>query len=846
MKSDDVIRLEAAVRSANPVPQSVDLVGSEESSAVMLLVREGRDPMASTHVPQQLQPAGAGWRRAWAFVAAFVVVLLGIGAATLLLRSSNGPVVEQPEGTVQMGPVTWTKADTGDASIPHVVALGSGFIGTRVRVGDGGTAIPEIVTSPDGTEWSPIASNPLAEDEQILWRDGGPPGAVGEVLDPDHAGIILTRDGSSFVRSDPRTAAGLPEGRLEYKDLAIGDPGIVVVYHQMGLDPVEGEFILFSDDGETWQVIPKPAETVFISELASTPFGILMTAEADSSDRPNPGMLTWILTHELAWEELPITDEFIAGMSTPVGWGGGIIVAGDTWDHGAEMGTARIWHSPDTLNWQELDAGPFEGLSPVTFVGAHSGLLALAGGMDGPTTVMFSTDAETWETWRASDVFGGEPRWGEAASSGDTIVAPSLGSEQHIELWVGTIEGVEVPEEWPPATVVAMPSETTTPSPSTTVAAASLADADLTTVAGNLWLLMPTQEDIDRIPDLRSHSRYWWDTASPWFVGVDEWWIAAQWGAGHMTMKDNVTPDAAFQFGVFETPEQAQAALDSIAAQRRFTDPSLAIATIDLPADLDGFGVVIDRMADQAYLESQEPESALLSMGGFDEVHIVAQRLDRVVAVSAVHGNEETGHDTVVELGSVVADRASRLSDLTANPPARPSREAQPLPWLIFSGAGPTFRDLGIPTSYEMDGWRAEPCSATTSRCIELSLDGIPIRGFGTSTTVLWDTFDPVLEIEAALEEWVTGIAIGRGDGLEIDTRHFRIGGAPAVRVFSISPVGDPDAMAAIDVYMLTGNPMTTFALYSWDEIGDGIDPEWVRAAVSVVDALLLEGQANA
>ncbi|MEN8234462.1 MAG: hypothetical protein ABFR89_06010 [Actinomycetota bacterium] len=840
MKSDDVTRLEAAVRSANPVPQPADLVGSEESSAVMLLVREGRDPMTSTHTPQQLHRSGVRWQRAWTFVAAFVVVLLGIGTATLLLRSSGGPVVEQPEGTVQMGPVTWLKADLGDAAIPHVVALGGGFIGTQV-----GPDTAEIVTSPDGIVWSSVENVPLSDSEELLWRAGGESGAVAEVLDPDHAGIILTRDGSSFVRSDPRTAPGLPQGQLELKSLAIGDPGIVAVYHEMGLDPVEGEFILFSGEGETWQIIPKPAEAIFISELASTPFGILLTAEADSPDRPNPGMLTWILTHDLVWEELPITDEFIAGMSEPVGWGGGIIVAGDTWDHTTEVGTARVWHSPDTLNWHEVDATPFTGLSPVTFVGAHSGIVALAGGVEGPTTVMFSTDAETWETWRASDVFGGEPRWGEVASSGDTIVAPGLGSGQHIELWVGTIEGVEVPEEWPPATYVTLPATTL---PTTTVAMpASLEDTDLATIANNLWLLMPTREEIADVTGMSEPAHLWWDTDSPWFVGMDEWWTAARWGAGHATMRGNVTPDVAFQFGVFETPEQAQAAVESISADRRFTNASLVAAPIDRAAEVGGFGVVLDRYADEAFVIEPEAEEDPLYVPfqGLDQTLLVAQRLDRVVVVTAMHSNDDLGQGEIVEVASVVADRASRFGELVENPTPRPSRDPQPLPWLVFSGAAPTFAELGIPTSYEMAGWSVEPCDGwMPGRCSLVRLNGRDVTGFDLNTEIPWGGFDRGLGPEEALETWITE-DVWNDDSAMTDFRRFTLGGAPAVRSYTELRTGDEFEGAIIEVYMLTGNPMTAFRLMSWEDAGEGIDPELIRGALPLIDALLLEAEAN-
>ncbi|MEA3511298.1 MAG: hypothetical protein U9R51_07680 [Actinomycetota bacterium] len=843
MKSDDVTRLEAAVRSANPAPRPVDLVDAPESSAVALLVRNGRDAMTSTHTSQQLQPAGVGWRRAWAFAAAFVVVLVGIGTALLLLRGGDdAPFVEQPASAVRMGPVTWTRADTGDTSIPHIVALGGGFIGTQV-----GPQGVEIVASPDGIVWSPISVAPLAEDEQVLWRDGGSWGAIGEVLAPDPIGVIFTPDGSSWIRSDPASFADLPSGERVVTGIAGSEAGLVIAYHLPEIEPPASEFLLSSTDGESWHSVDLPEEVVFMNNLAGTPFGSLMSAEADSPDRPNPGMLTWLSTDGAQWDEVTVTEDFIPGMSTPVGWGGGVILVGNTWDPAAGIGTSRIWHSTDARSWSEVDMAPFEGLTITSFIGSDGGILAIAQDAEGATVLLFSTDAAGWNRWSAADVFGsGDIRWGDAASNGNRLVVPTVGASQDTDLWVGVVEAAEAVPQPPraPSTPPATATPPTTAPPSTQ----SLAEMDLSTVADNLWLLVPTREETAEILGMSEHSVLWWDTDSPWFVGMDEWWTASRWGAGHVTMRDNVTPDVAFQVGVFETPEEAESVYNSLVTQRRFTDPSRVVATIDNVTEIDGFGVVLDRYADEAF--EIEPEAAddplYVPFHGLDQTLFVAQRLDRVITVVATHSNEDLGNEKIVEVGSLVADRAARLGELVESPSPYPSRDPQPLPWIIFSGAAPTLTELGIPTNYKMDRWMVEACEwdPTPDRCLEVKLEGRAVTGFDLITEIPWGGFGRSLEPQDALESWISE-DVWNDENAVSDFRRFTIGGAPAVRSYTELRTGDALDGAIIEVYMLTGSPMTVFRLMSWEDAGEGIDPELIREALPIIDQLLLEAETN-
>jgi peroxiredoxin len=107
-----LIRLEAAVRQANPVPELGDLSGSAESAAVALLIREKRDAMTTTRTPQlptsespPSRPASIR-RRIPAFVLGLAMTLLVIGGAVVLRPGGGAGPVDQPSTTATSPPTT--------------------------------------------------------------------------------------------------------------------------------------------------------------------------------------------------------------------------------------------------------------------------------------------------------------------------------------------------------------------------------------------------------------------------------------------------------------------------------------------------------------------------------------------------------------------------------------------------------------------------------------------------------------------------------------------------------------------------------------------------------------------
>lgn len=87
MNRNDVHKMEAVVRSANPVAEPTTLVGSDLASAVTLLVEEGM------HVPASRRTI---LTRAVAFSAAFVLVVVAVGLAAVLIGGNEAPVSDEP------------------------------------------------------------------------------------------------------------------------------------------------------------------------------------------------------------------------------------------------------------------------------------------------------------------------------------------------------------------------------------------------------------------------------------------------------------------------------------------------------------------------------------------------------------------------------------------------------------------------------------------------------------------------------------------------------------------------------------------------------------------------------
>ena len=174
MKRDEVERLEAALRSANPVPFTLDPVNTEEAAAVTLLVEQRRRAMTATPTQTAPQPTGPPPHdrrsRVWAFAAGFMLVLLVVGAVALFPRGDDRPAADEPSP-----PETASTAAADSRELVTVVAgwqrIGDSWLetepGSMEPLPDGGFVAAALIEHPEGSRvmWSPDGLN---------WFDGDP------------------------------------------------------------------------------------------------------------------------------------------------------------------------------------------------------------------------------------------------------------------------------------------------------------------------------------------------------------------------------------------------------------------------------------------------------------------------------------------------------------------------------------------------------------------------------------------------------------------------------------------------------------------------------------------------
>lgn len=138
MKPDEQSLIETALRSANPVAQPRDLIGSEPAAAVTLLIEHRRGTMTTTPTkppqraaPTPTRPPSRSW--AWAFAAGFVAVLITIGAVALFAGGDDASVADQSVTTTV---AEETATSTVATEPPPTTAIASIDLATATAVAD--------------------------------------------------------------------------------------------------------------------------------------------------------------------------------------------------------------------------------------------------------------------------------------------------------------------------------------------------------------------------------------------------------------------------------------------------------------------------------------------------------------------------------------------------------------------------------------------------------------------------------------------------------------------------------------------------------------------------------------
>lgn len=390
MRRDEVRRLEAAVRDANPVPCVDDLVGSNAAAAVALLVKQRRRTMTTTPAPPTIQRAAPSWPRrrwstAWAFTAGFVVVLLGVGAAALFLRDGGAPLADAP-------------APSPTATISHVATSAAAVDRDLIAVVAG---------------WQRI-TDPWLADASIDPLPGGGFIAASDTVHVDGSAVMWSPDGLNWLDGDPRRL--VPRARRDWT--VVGDQVIVLA----GGDDAPALWIGDPRTGE-WEPMLELDTSGLEPELV--PGSIRMAAGRDALlvsgvtpiEAASSGggiakigsFVVWLVDPEL--EGATRTRFLVEPPIDQRGWG--VEWEGDwyTWFDGRwhvmlsrvlvdwSWGETSLWSSPDGTTWieEDLPAGWRTPVLNAMTVGSSGAVTCAAiDGDERATGTWFSSNGVDW------------------------------------------------------------------------------------------------------------------------------------------------------------------------------------------------------------------------------------------------------------------------------------------------------------------------------------------------------------------------------------------------------------------------------------------------------------------
>jgi hypothetical protein len=300
----DTATIERYMRDANPIPHVDDLdpdefarfVAAADKRRAAIMQAPTQHETTEPH-PTTSQPSRS--RRAWAFAAAFILILASIGIAALVLRGDGATVTDEPappttiaetpDEPVGVESLTWSRIPHDEAVFDDEGNVGAGFIDSHVVIHDATTGGPGLVavgeaggdaavwTSADGYTWSRVPHDEstfggtynsairsvteggpglvaVGYSEQVLWHpaleekedwSGDELEALGIELTEGGSSVWTSADGYTWSRID--FDEGSQTGGLEY--VTVGSPGLIA----LGGD-TEGAVGWTSTDGLTWKL----------------------------------------------------------------------------------------------------------------------------------------------------------------------------------------------------------------------------------------------------------------------------------------------------------------------------------------------------------------------------------------------------------------------------------------------------------------------------------------------------------------------------------------------------------------------------------------------------------------
>lgn len=383
----DTAFIEQRMRDVNPVPGVEDVDSAELSRAVAAAhTRRAATMQAPTQHRPLPAPPPLRRRRAWAFVAAFAVVLASIGIAAFALRISSPAVTEEsappttvaetPEQPVNVDSLTWSRISLGtqgpSLSItgggPGLVAVGTYPEADPNDLADGGGGpgwvqgyfdVPTVWTSPDGYAWSQVPSR----DDTIGVFDFD--GEVAGIAGRDDLLVAVAED-NVWTSPDGITWSAIPDDPFRHNvdrlhGVVAWGPGFIA----FGDNEVTNRAVVWtSPDGYTWTRVSDDA-AVFKADIhAITVGGPGLVAVGSGHESCEP--VVWTSPDGYSWTRLP-HDPTVFGDSSECGWFGGLIRISDVSAGGPGLvavgsdlfgAQAAVWTSPDGMTWTRVPDDP--------------------------------------------------------------------------------------------------------------------------------------------------------------------------------------------------------------------------------------------------------------------------------------------------------------------------------------------------------------------------------------------------------------------------------------------------------------------------------------------------------
>ena len=398
-------------------------------------------------------------------VAAALAVTAGCG-------SQDSEPTAEPTGAPEAigGLFEWVSVDL-DVQMETAVAAGDGFVAQTVDVKPGADETTEmpfmftIVTSPDGVTWTEVTADVMGPDEGVFWESGGAWGAVGSVMSPSSDSpvpdLLFTPDGETWMRGrlpgDVLEKAQMGYGPGSY---AAGQAGVMVAAN-MGDGDGMTSVVLLSDDLQTWQQVEHPlsASGDMGLEVAVSPNGDYLLSEPVGG-APGPVPIVGAVSSDgQSWEVVTSTEEYAiagGGNNWSTGWRNGFAVFAEVFENngsGAEegMGQTHIWLLTEDRTWSAVDmsAVPASHLVPGEQRGSSLGLLVMGEDLsqqqsqptDGSTSLLLTTDGQTWEDVGGDLPLGGGPPMPLVLGETRLLVGvrgPDVPAPAEMQLWVGT------------------------------------------------------------------------------------------------------------------------------------------------------------------------------------------------------------------------------------------------------------------------------------------------------------------------------------------------------------------------------------------------------------------------